>query len=307
MRHSAIYTEMASLTQLIMGTEISKAAYQDAYVRRFDSYGEFIELLESETRANKGYSKSIAHDSDKQFRGTYSWNEYISLAHSGWSQGRERIESMVKAIESHETFAGIREDWLFDVAGHSLDIARYCAGEPEQWATPVESVVEGLSNKIITLYLHIGALFAVRQEAMFARAAMVAALASILENCGFRVAIKALTCSSHAAGDGKTIITYTTLKQAEQPIDLERLAIALHPSTFRRGMFMLYDIVSGGPHKATYGFGQTNKHPAITDEPGAILINSDEGYFATDAERIEWLKAKLPDISKPLADRAILA
>jgi hypothetical protein len=287
---------------LTMDKVLPSAQFAQAYKYRANSYSEFVDTIDNAFKNDRGYEQTSQVISSSDFVGTRSWDEFIKLSNNGWSEGRIKIERMLRNLESNETFTAIKQDWLYGVAGHTIDIARYCTYEPEQWGTPIEELVEGNGNRIINLYFHTGALATVDMKQMLERGAMLAALVGILENCGFRVCLTMLTCSLDAAGDGKSICTYITIKQAEQPLDLERLAIALHPSTFRRGIFMLYDILSGGPNRSAATKGRTYKHPSIDNEIGAVIVNCDDGYLSSDHQRIKWLKAKIKDVSKSLAE-----
>lgn len=197
----------------------------------FDNWGEFLGHV-----ARPIPRHCSTRDSETQpysFNKTSSYRDALDLAQNGWPEGIAQIKELSAQIFDLISHKIIRYDPYHDVEGAMIDIARYIDGEPECWIAFEENKTQApASSDLITLVFNASASAGVRTEVMERKGAAITALTECLEFAGKRVKVVFVGCTSRHSKSGEFFVT---IKEFDQPLDMDRLAFALiHPSMFRR-------------------------------------------------------------------------
>jgi len=198
-----------------------------------------------------------------EWAGTHSFEEALRLAREGSPNDAAKLNNAVLAIKARETrdVVPVRR---YDVAGERPDIARACGGDPASMLTRKRSARR--TAPIVRLVVHLGALSDVSGAQKTNRGAAILALVDQLENAGQRVELTGVTCASQW-GNG-TWTTRITLKQADEPLNLDVLAFALvNPATQR---FLDFACRCSHPTVNFAGMGSSRSVPA---EAGTIYFD----------------------------------
>ena len=132
-------------------------------------------------------------------------------------------------------------------------------------------------------------------QEMFNKGATIAALIELLERAGKRVELKGRMA---VTGYDKPVSTFRyqmIIKEAGEPIDVDRIAFALaHPGCLRRLGFSIMEQASEKIQKAidtTYRYGQ----PAEWQEPEDGIYIGKTSLDGSEESRVEWIKQQLAD------------
>jgi len=176
------------------------------------------------------------------FFGTSSYEEALKLAETGWAEGaqqvialRDKFDSFLQAQKSARVGA-----YGYEVSGDWLDVGRYLDGEPECFGIEVNDG-EIVSQKVVSLRLNNTVSAAVTTEQIIRRGLTVLLAVDLLEACGLRVEV--IVCqATYYYGTKDHREMNLTIKDANQPVDIDRLAFWIaHPSAFRRFGFSYFE------------------------------------------------------------------
>jgi hypothetical protein len=146
---------------------------------------------------------------------------------------------------------GIGTEFVFDVAGDYLDIARYLSGEPEHFVTQAESE----SAPILKIAFNVTAMSNNHADAMQKRAVKLFALVRALELRGYSVELTAYQAIRDVSGQENRMITEITLKRAGDVLDPTIAAFyCCSPLVQRRIIFVLQEQESEETRR-NFGFG----------------------------------------------------
>lgn len=158
--------------------------------------------------------------------------EAFRMAREGWPEGVAQARALSEALFDRVSTMLERFDTSYGLEPTgALDVARYLDGEPECWAQFTPVLAEGPGTRYLTLLLNLAAAAGVDVDTIIAKGAVAAALIDLLETAGHRVKV-----ILGAAGETHEIHheTLVTIKDHDQPLDLDRLTFALaHPASFR--------------------------------------------------------------------------
>lgn len=270
----------------------------------FESWGDFVTL--AETRPNNPYannSRKVGGDGYFDIdRGTRTFEDALKLAREGWPEGSAKVAALADAMVNRISAKIERQDLYFDVEGADYDMGLYLKGEPECWNRWQTEISEGQGTRIFKLIYNISASGSVSGETITAKGAAVAALIQCLEYAGNRVElwIASGTCEHYSyERDGSennqpaTLETYTLLKPADQPCDMDRIAFALaHPATLRRLNFAVREswVEFMAEVRDSYGYS------CDVAERGDIYIAKSfagEPYWSSPESAQAWIMAEL--------------
>ncbi len=199
--------------------------------KHFDSIGEAVAFSSMEG----GPARQSRRSGKPEWAGTETFADACQLARDGWPEGARKIReaaAMVTAnipIPEAEVFAGT----YFDVSGSYPDVERFCTGEPESM---VEFTLVHKPLPVITITYQGGILSNIPGDAAISSGAGLGALVDKLEADGIRCQVVLLNYCK--ADGGGTCLISTTIKNPEDPLDLDRLAFAVcNPAMPRRIMF----------------------------------------------------------------------
>lgn len=225
--------------------------------------------------------------------GTSNFNAAVELARRGWPEGAAKVKAISAATITKVTSLMDETQILMDVSGLDFDMGAYMSGQPEHWMTEHTETVEGRANRHVRVVFNYGALGDVSGEVKIAKGAAVAALVACLEAAGNRVELIGATLTTdHSAG---VLQTYTMLKAADQPLDIDRIAFALvNPAMQRKLHFAIREsldwfCVGGGDE-----VGASDDIP-IGPERGDIYIGAGRGGVQwTDSTKMQaWVIEQL--------------
>lgn len=125
----------------------------------------------------------------------------------------------------------------YGVAGGSVSVGRLLAGNPMHMRQRPPQP----GRKVVRLFVQACNSAIITAENMTVRAAIVAAMADMLERQGFSCEIIAIDCRNGSLGIKPVFQCATILKQAGEKLNLSDLTFALgHPSYLRRFGFALF-------------------------------------------------------------------
>lgn len=213
----------------------------------FETVEDFVKQAEEITGVPTHSSRTTGRN---DFYGTSTFHEAVSLTRTGWPEGAAKVLA-IRSIANGIVNAVVNAratSYAYDVTGSFVDVGRFMSGEPECFFTESQEC-GNINNPIVKIIANLSASASVSSEHLFLRGASVAAAVDILESLGRRVEVYA--ASSHIRN--KNIYDIMVMvKKANQPLDIDRLALAIaHPSFYRRLMFSLME-QNGHEPCATY-------------------------------------------------------
>lgn len=202
------------------------------HVERYATWGEFLDRAETRPNPPEG-GKSRSTESDRlYFTHTGTFGEALALARDGWPEGEQHIRRLSLAMFDRVSTLIERPVYRYDVEGSDFDVARVVDGEPEHWTRQETITTEDPGRRVVRIVLNIAASAGVGANEIRAKGAAVAALAELLDHAGHGSQID---IAAPFEGSGTRSEVHARIKDADQPLDLPRVAFALaHPSCLRR-------------------------------------------------------------------------
>lgn len=200
---------------------------------------------------------------DAAWTKTRDYAHAMRLASDGWPEGRSQ---MVAGVSSAPTSARHATHWL-DVAGAYPMVPAAVAGDPAcMVACGEESDPRGIVRLVVGGFYSAGN----SKKSITNRGVALCAVIDAVEATGRRVEVVWAVWGKAIRTGGEPYRINVTVKDASEPLDLDRLAFALaHPSAFRRLMFRQVERhYSKEDHGTSYGMPM----PVKDDQPGAIVI-----------------------------------
>jgi hypothetical protein len=207
------------------------------YKRRYESLEKVLEAAEGPTDMPVS-ARSSERAGDRDFRGTGSLAESLRLARHGWPEGRERMSAMHRRLtDLIRQRVNSRQEVMWDVAGATVDVGRFCEGCPENMMYFEPAPMEG-KGRIVKVSVNVSASCAIEAEDIYWRGAAVIGLCDLLEANGFSVEIEVFEgTSSGRFGAGDRLEYWFPAKVHGYQLDVDRLAFVLaNPSFLRRVM-----------------------------------------------------------------------
>jgi hypothetical protein len=263
----------------------------------FKSWSELINIAET------GESDYIGERSSRRTR-DLEWSslgstfeETITLARSGWKDGTKRIKQELDILYAHVPSRRVKKELRYAPVGPgTMNMAKYISGHPKPYQvwknTEIESNKGKATGRIIPITFNIVASGGISADEMFQKGSMVCALVDLIERSGRRVEL----ILRAATGNENILRVQTTIKQAGDPLDIDRLAFALaHPGSLRRIIFSHLEQFSKEDRKKTgcddgeHGYGK----PHEWESTDGIYIPMSMYGDRNPEKRIEWIKAEL--------------
>lgn len=238
-----------------------------------------------------------------KFSQCQSVKKALEMLANGWPEQAQKMKPVEDDIFANLTQGIERFDPAYvECDGHTLDIAAYCAGEPEHWIRFEPSIVEGQSNRILRIGINIIASGSTAQETITQRGTVACALIEALEQRGYRCETWVL-CRIKSMDSKLTHQWELLAKPAEQPLSLAHLLFeSAHPAMLRRlGFALLTSRPEAGQFQAAKG-QHTFGYPCDPEDtsqydiyvPALSYRNSDQSEQPTNTQR--WLKAQIQKI-----------
>jgi hypothetical protein len=169
--------------------------------------------------------------------GTSSFEEAQQLAKAGWPEGLAQIKTLADLLVTQLFDQVQRKTLTASVAGGAVNIGRFLVGRPDCFSVWTPDVVATGRGPIVRVVYNTGASAATSADRMFRRGSAAVALIDLLERSGRRVEVTLASRVTSKRGNGFVTVR-STLKRADEPVNLSNLAFALcNASTHRRLMW----------------------------------------------------------------------
>ena len=193
----------------------------------------------------------------REFNGNTSFDKACQLASCGWPDA-PKIDTLPCQLngDSYE----LCNDRIYDVAGDEVDVAAYCSGEPECMVTYTR---HRRATSTARLVFNISAACSYAAESLVARGAFALALVEAFDKAGVSTEIMIQFASAHR--QNRNLITRISLKlkEADEPVDVDRLAFWLaHPASLRQ---MFLAVVSRLPNDECASIGPCYGIPELAN------------------------------------------
>jgi hypothetical protein len=264
----------------------------------FDSWLSQVEHAEKHARPSfQSYEMAAS-----AFFGDVDWHESLKMAQYGWPEGVKKADAISQAILNKITSLIEREHVQYEVAGNDFDVAMVNQGVPECWIRTETTLESGQGFKHVRIVFNLGARYDVSAETMVTKGAAGAALVQALEMGGIRCEVVLATKAETSGFSSKEHVeTFATIKQADQPLDIDRLIFALaHPASHRR---IIFAIRESSPKFNEVGSSVTLQ----AADRGDIYIERAAGWeaeWSSPEAAIQWIIEQLKKQGVILAEAA---
>jgi len=195
----------------------------------------------------------------------------LHLAEFGWKEGLEQIE---KALDEINAEPYLEPAPVFDVTGEAFNLDAVLQGQPENMMFFMDQ--ESNKPRVVSLAFNFSHGCSVGASEIMERGAAIASAVNDIESAGIRVELYAFKGTRKGKFRTTALIK---LKDADQPLELERLCFAAaHPSMLRRLWFRLAEQYGKREFKnrfgSFYGFSAdlTNKELEEIGLENVILV-----------------------------------
>ena len=274
----------------------------DAHTK-YDNWSDFVHAAESGQSVMSVRERHSRDRSRREWHGSASFEQTVELALHGWPDGvagmSDRLDVLMPMLPTRRS---VPELIMAAVGPGTLDMNRYTMGHPEPWHTwrPSEFDEDIPNGQIVPVYFNISTSCGVNAETMYEKGALICALIDLLERSGRRAEVILQMGIIDYGGYGNNGILFeVTVKRAQDPLDLDRVAFALaNASCFRRLGFSLLEQL---PHSLRakysvgYGYGYPMPTKHMPEQREGIVIDAStlaEGDYRFTEQR-KWLQRAL--------------
>jgi hypothetical protein len=198
----------------------------------FASVGDRIKAAK---RDRSRLSSATSNHCGLDWYGGVSFEEAVSLAENGWPEGAAKVAklaaSIVSRVTAHATSSSTAVQ--YDVTGQWVDIGLFLSNEPDCFGYECQDESRQAAP-VVRLAFNCSSSASVTAEKLTERGIIAAAAIDVLESAGRRVEVLLLHGEQYFSGE-KQYQSVTRLKDASQPLDIDKVAFALgHAATLRR-------------------------------------------------------------------------
>ena len=236
--------------------------YSDKRESKFPVAGRYGDNIPASRRPNEDYYGG----GGKGWYESKDFAEALDLAINGWAEGREKANLFSEAIVDKVSSLIEKQDIEYDVVGQDFDIGLVNQGVPECWYTLTTRIIDGQGTRQLRLVFNNCVSAGISTEVMTRKGAAAVALIKCLELAGFRVEVWLRNGIADSYGQGSAYIFECMLKEASQPVDIDRIVFALaHPSSFRRIGFSIFEGDKEFMDAHSSGYGYPAEVPKINE------------------------------------------
>jgi hypothetical protein len=253
------------------------------------------EYINSSTTKHDGpsYWTCDARLGEQKFYGVVEADAARDLGLRGWPEGRKLIEQIKSQIDGRLGTTNRQYVPVHDVSGAYVDVGRFCEGVPECMLTFEES--EAPQSGFVWVHISCGVSAVVSSQQIQLQGAVVGALVDSLESLGQRVKLTWERSSRNDHGT-RQITLWMTLKEYDEPLDLDRIAFFLTHNAPRR--IMAWEEYLKAPQAFVDALDvapcSAGCHPTTDDklskEADIVMTNIE---FSDPGQAVEWLLAEL--------------
>lgn len=259
-----------------------------AHFREFKNISDFINLAVKapEDGGGKAMGKSNDWDFNLGFDGA------VKLGREGWEEGRKKIAEIANKLFEVVKPKTHQQDINYDFDGSFVDVGLYCDGEPQCFGNFVEPENP---TKIIRIEIAGSMSHYITAEVARNRGAAVVALIDLLEAEGYRCELVVVISVKNRPKHLKGHTTAITVKNPDQPLDIDALAFSIsHPAFLRRLWFGFVDQESEGI-KEDYSFAEDGCYGqplnVKSDLSDIYIPKADKEHeFEDNESSIKWIK-----------------
>ncbi len=269
---------------------------QQKFKKRFiySTLSEWLARASMPAVASRTSETSGSHQLDNaEWAGSRDFESALKLARGGWKEGRKRLLESQKEIHFAGSIKSLEPVKRMDVAGDEPDIGLFLEGEPECMVDFQFELTDRPASAVQKLTLDLSASASIGTDVFPRVGAALLIIADALESAGYRVEIDlSMISNNRNKKRHKGLYQWkTTMKGAEQPLDLNALAFwSMHPSALRRLWFNMYEHdMPPGAYEDGKG-GATRTMPEDQDE---IVVSINDDYFENDPSTFEYINKTL--------------
>jgi len=199
------------------------------YQNTFEGIGEYIGFLKDDKTWDDSQYGLSSLTGRAEFAGSDSYDTCLDLAITGWPEG---LKNLTKELDGMKgiTATGRYKDQAHDVAGYLPDVPRAIAGQPDCMFSFGEEIIR--AKPVVKIMVNIGGSSRIDKSTFLRRGAAILSYIDQLEQNGQRVE---LSCYFQCEQASKGVLMMLNLKQAGEPIDLDRMSMVfVHVGFFRR-------------------------------------------------------------------------
>ena len=197
------------------------------------------------------------------------------MGREGWPKGRKAIKRL--AIENEPQGLVSKQELEYDVAGYVPCMPLYCAGEQECMINVDDTTPQPL--RVVTICVALGANAGTSSKAYYNYGTALISLAETLQ-VELGVSVEIIGCfPKDGKGRGLDIDRWelsVTLKQPDQPLDIDALAFAFACSAFHRRVQFKW--LESQPELSDWttagGYGYTPTKCYREPAEGTVMLNS---------------------------------
>lgn len=196
----------------------------------FSSLSEMVKFVEDAPASNKIPNDYNGYGGAKSWAGSPNMNAAIKLAREGWEDG---VNKAAEVLEKLNVDHAVERRRSHSVAGGSVNVGRMLAGNPAHMRHRPKQP----GRRIVKLFVQNAASAFMNEDILSIRAAIIAAIADVLEMNGYSCEISSIISMDFHNGQPASQIV-TMLKNAGEKLNLNDLVFSLgHPSFLRRLSF----------------------------------------------------------------------
>ena len=244
-------------------------------------FEDFVDYCES-TKAGENWVQAgrvLSCSDPYKWNGNVTYAETLGLARSGWADGTAQIEKIVTEESAQSTMTISRNTWEYGPMGIRPYVPLYLAGAPDCMMNFTRRPVQ--TKPVVTIAYYAACACTVDGPTYLRQGIALASLIDSIESNGISVELKAIyqtgkvipVVGKKKPGWQSLLSLTVNLKAAGQPLDTDRLTLAVaHPAFFRR---MVFRWVERTENYTDYslGYGKCPLTPVFPAE-NAIIIPS---------------------------------
>lgn len=221
---------------------------EDVWYEIFDSFHEF--LAHAEGHDPKGASGT----GTKQFTGTDTFGEAMTVAKVGYTEIRPDVDKLVSVMQERlaERF-GHRYVTYLDVSGANVDMGKFVTGEPECMMEFAQEPAASM-GRVVKIVVGGSCSWTIDKQWIINRGTAVVALVDTLHKLGVGVEVWwESNVGGESNGKGNKYTTACKVHDSAEPLDVDSIMFALaHPAMLRRLKFSVQEKSRYGRKSGAY-------------------------------------------------------
>lgn len=241
--------------------------------------------------------EELSLDYEDPWRGTHTWQEAIDLTNKGWGEGLAEIRNIKAELEK---MIPARPDLSYEPepvpmldCGEEIDVGEFVSGSPDHWVD-WQCEERPKAGKVIRIVYCATVSAGYGPQVIKRRGAVALALVDLLESYGYRTEVVLhYGCQEYDYEGKPEVHIITTLKQAGEPLELDRLCYWIsHPSSLRR---MAFRAMENMPQKLMNTYGRCRDLPKSYQREGDLMLGAAIGEVFSTEEAVRKLLAIAKD------------